>query len=70
MAWAKDCKGGWREGMLERVIDEAEKWRVQRGYPKNWKRIEVEEMAAAGKLEECFSETLTLSELDGIVLHD
>lgn len=70
VAWAKDCKGGWREGMLERVIDEAEKWRVQRGYPKNWKRIEVEEMAAAGKLEECFSETLTLSELDGIVLHD
>lgn len=55
VAWAKDCKGGWREGMLNRVVDEAEKWRVERGYPKNRKRIEVEEMAAAGTLEECFS---------------
>ncbi|QDS73860.1 hypothetical protein FKW77_006800 [Venturia effusa] len=48
VSWAKDFKGGWREGMLERVVDEAEKWRVGRGYPKNRRRIESEEMAGGG----------------------
>lgn len=50
VSFAQDVKGGWREGMLEKVVDEAEKWRVQRGYPKNRRRLEVEE-ADAGELE-------------------
>lgn len=54
VAWASDFKGGWREGMLERVVAEGEEWRVRRGYPRNRKRIEVEEKEKAGVTEECF----------------
>ena len=50
MFYREDMMGGWREGMLRAVEREAEKWRVDRGYPKNWRRVEREEKASeAGK---------------------
>lgn len=44
----KDTDGGWREGFVKKVQDESEKWRVERGYPKNWRRIEREKAKATG----------------------
>ena len=40
-----DSKGGWRYGLLERVTKEMEEWRIERGYPKCWRRVEREEAA-------------------------
>jgi hypothetical protein len=34
----KDTDGGWREDFVQRVEDESERWREERGYPKHWKR--------------------------------
>ncbi|KAF2672525.1 hypothetical protein BT63DRAFT_422977 [Microthyrium microscopicum] len=42
-SWADDTKGGWREGLWQRVQAEAEQWRNERGYPKSWKSIQQEE---------------------------
>lgn len=42
-SWVKETKGGWREGFMKRAQEEAENWRIKRGYPKNWRRVEVEE---------------------------
>jgi len=41
-----DTKGGWREDLAEGARQEAEKWRVDRGYPMSWHR---ERMEAAQK---------------------
>jgi hypothetical protein len=41
--WVNDTKGGWREGLFKRVQEEAEDWRIERGYPKNWRRVLKEE---------------------------
>jgi hypothetical protein len=41
--WIDDTKGGWREGFMKRVQREAEAWRIERGYPKSWRRILKEE---------------------------
>ena len=34
----EDADGGWRAGLFERVEQACEKWRVARGYPKNFRR--------------------------------
>jgi len=47
VSWADDCKDGWREGMLKRVVKNAEEWRVKRGYPKNRRRIQADEKTAS-----------------------
>jgi hypothetical protein len=41
-SWAEDAKGGWREDFMQRVRDEAEEWRIKRGYPKGWRRVKKE----------------------------
>ena len=41
-SWVDDTKGGWREGLLKRVEVEADEWRINRDYPKNWRRVEKE----------------------------
>jgi len=33
----QDAKGGWREGFLAKACEESEAWRVERGYPENWR---------------------------------
>jgi hypothetical protein len=43
MVWEGDVKGGWREEFMKRVREEAEEWRIERGYPKDWRRVEKEE---------------------------
>jgi hypothetical protein len=42
ISWAEDTKGGWRDGLVQRVRGDSEKWRIKRGYPKNWRRVEKE----------------------------
>ncbi|KAI0391828.1 hypothetical protein F5Y17DRAFT_460425 [Xylariaceae sp. FL0594] len=49
MAWRTDAAGGWRERYISRIEDAAERWRVERGVPKNWRRVQKEE--ADGKKE-------------------
>jgi len=46
VGWSEDAKGGWREGLVERVVEDAENWRIERGYPKSWRRVIREEQAA------------------------
>ncbi|KPM39031.1 hypothetical protein AK830_g7537 [Neonectria ditissima] len=51
LAWAfgsdvnarDDVVGGWRENLVKSIQKEAEAWRIERGYPKSWKRIAKEE---------------------------
>lgn len=38
----EDAHGGWRAGIFDAVELESEKWRIARGYPKNWRRLEQE----------------------------
>ncbi|KAI1307105.1 Mss4-like protein [Xylaria venustula] len=42
MVWRQDVVGGWREGFVERVEAAADAWRMERGYPKNWRRLQKE----------------------------
>ncbi|KAF2181334.1 hypothetical protein K469DRAFT_671473 [Zopfia rhizophila CBS 207.26] len=49
LVWVEDTKGGWREDLMKRIEKESEHWRIERGYPKSWKRIEREEAEAKGK---------------------
>lgn len=44
----EDAKGGWRQGLFDRVEKEVEDWRLARGYPKNWRRIAIEQDKAKG----------------------
>ncbi|KAI1278227.1 Mss4-like protein [Xylaria sp. FL0933] len=48
VGWRQDVVGGWREGFVDRVEAAADRWRIERGYPKNWRRIQKEEAAAEG----------------------
>ncbi|EOD45576.1 putative duf636 domain-containing protein [Neofusicoccum parvum UCRNP2] len=41
-AWVDDTKGGWREGLMKRVQADAEEFRIAKGYPKSWRRLEKE----------------------------
>jgi hypothetical protein len=50
VAFPEDMNGGWREDILKGVIREAEEWRVKRRYPKNRRRLEMEEKARQGGL--------------------
>lgn len=34
-----NADGGWRAGHFDRVEEAAEKWRIARDYPKNWRRL-------------------------------
>lgn len=43
--WVDDTKGGWREGLMKRVQADAEDFRVAKGYPKSWRRLEKEAKA-------------------------
>ncbi|KAK0631500.1 hypothetical protein B0T14DRAFT_442377 [Immersiella caudata] len=43
--WIKEAAGGWREGLLKRVVGDGEAWRVERGYEKSWRRVMREEAA-------------------------
>ena len=43
ISWVEDTDGGWREGLFKRAHKEAEEWRIQRGYPKDFRRVETEE---------------------------
>jgi len=45
MVWRQDAVGGWRECFIERIEEAADRWRIQRGLPKNWRRIQNEEAA-------------------------
>ncbi|KAI1128356.1 Mss4-like protein [Nemania abortiva] len=45
VGWKQDVVGGWREGFVESVEAAAERWRIERGYPKNWRRIQKEAQA-------------------------
>jgi hypothetical protein len=38
-----DSQGGWRHDIITGVEEEAEEWRVRRGYPKSWRREAKEE---------------------------
>ncbi|KAF2662569.1 hypothetical protein K491DRAFT_182829 [Lophiostoma macrostomum CBS 122681] len=42
-----DADGGWRENLMKRVKEESEWWRIERGYPKNWRRAQREEKEKA-----------------------
>ena len=44
-----DTEGGWRESLIKHVEAESEKWREERGYPKNWRRVEREEAEKKGE---------------------
>jgi hypothetical protein len=39
----EDMSGSWREKLVEAVRKEAEAWRIERSYPKSWRRIANEE---------------------------
>ncbi len=40
--WAGDTKGGWREGLVKRVQNDAEEFRIARGWEKCWRRVQKE----------------------------
>ncbi|KAI0533308.1 Mss4-like protein [Xylaria digitata] len=48
MGWRQDAAGGWREGFVESIEAAADHWRIERGYPKNWRRIQKEEVTEKG----------------------
>lgn len=41
--WRQDVKGGWREGLVEAVEKEAERFRIERGLPVSFRRKAKEE---------------------------
>lgn len=45
-SWMEDVAGGWREGFVKGVLEECEEWRIQRGYPKCWRRVIWEQSAS------------------------
>ncbi|TGJ79321.1 hypothetical protein E0Z10_g9443 [Xylaria hypoxylon] len=45
MVWRQDVADGWREPFIENVEAAADRWRIERGYLKNWRRIQKEEAA-------------------------
>jgi len=51
VSWPDDTLGGWREGLVKRVVEDAEAWRIERGYPKSWRRLAREEEAAKNALK-------------------
>lgn len=45
MVWRQDMMGSWREDLMHAVEKESEQWRIERGYPKNWNRVAMEQAA-------------------------
>ncbi|KAF9694083.1 hypothetical protein EKO04_008031 [Ascochyta lentis] len=45
----EDAKGGWRKGLFDRIEEETEQWRVGRKYPKNWRRVAMDQKRAEGR---------------------
>ena len=45
VGWMDDTLGGYREALAKTVVEDAEEWRIERGYPKNWRRVIREEAA-------------------------
>ncbi|KAI0191993.1 Mss4-like protein [Xylaria flabelliformis] len=43
VGWRQDVVGGWREGFVESIETAAERWRIERDYPKSWRRRQMEE---------------------------
>ncbi|KAL2131368.1 hypothetical protein VTI74DRAFT_5179 [Chaetomium olivicolor] len=48
-SWKQDMAGTWREGFLKAVERDSEKWRIERGYPKNWRRVTSEQAEQAAQ---------------------
>lgn len=46
MIWADDCKGGWREQLVNAVKRNAEAYRIQNDIPKAWVRVAKEKQEA------------------------
>ncbi|KAI1757992.1 Mss4-like protein [Xylaria castorea] len=46
VGWRQDVVGGWREGFVESVEAAAERWRIERDYPKSWRRRQMEKGAS------------------------
>jgi hypothetical protein len=44
-SWVNDIKGGWREGLANRIQAQAEEFRVATDHPKSWTRDEKEVQA-------------------------
>ncbi|KAF2850573.1 hypothetical protein T440DRAFT_468547 [Plenodomus tracheiphilus IPT5] len=42
ITYREDGEGGWREGLFEEVEESGEEYRVERDYPKIWKRLQEE----------------------------
>jgi hypothetical protein len=45
ITFREDGDGGWREKLFDSVEKHAENYRIARGYPKNWARLEKDEKA-------------------------
>ena len=43
VGYGENTKGGWRENLKNHVERESEQWRIDRGYPKCWRRVKREE---------------------------
>ncbi|KAK3366179.1 hypothetical protein B0T24DRAFT_723773 [Lasiosphaeria ovina] len=55
IGWRNDMlDGNWREELVKAVEDDAEEWRVARGYPKNWRRFTNDEDNRCSVLETPF----------------
>ncbi|KAK8042265.1 hypothetical protein PG993_006788 [Apiospora rasikravindrae] len=48
MIWRNDIVGTWREGLIKSMESEAEAWRIERGYPKNFYRVRKENAKTTG----------------------
>ncbi|KAH7361300.1 Mss4-like protein [Pyrenochaeta sp. MPI-SDFR-AT-0127] len=46
----EDGDGGWRQNLFDKVEKEGEEYRIERAYPKNWKRLAKEKAIAKGEL--------------------
>lgn len=42
----EDCKGGWREPIMDMVERESEKWRIAKGDPVSWRRELQKELSS------------------------
>jgi hypothetical protein len=51
-SWRQDVVGGWRDGLFTDIVKEAEAWRIERGYPKGWRRAELEEAKKKGETKD------------------
>jgi hypothetical protein len=38
-----DFERGWRKDLAMSVKDTSERWRIEKGYPKTWRRIAFED---------------------------